>query len=188
MSEITLLPPNATAQERALDLSTSRLGDVDVPLREIWNADTCPADKLAYLAWAFSVDEWDEAWPIEFKRSTIRDAVDVQAKKGSVWSVRRVLANAGYGSVTLVEGLYGHLHDGSITYNGFATYGDPTEWARYRAVLSRPISNAQAIQVRRLLEITAPARCDLIEFVFTQANNLYNGAITYNGAYNHGTA
>lgn len=188
MSNTSLLPPNATAQERALDLATSRVGDVPVPIRDMWNADTCPADKLAFLAWAFSVDEWDDNWPEEFKRATIRDAVEVQARKGSVWSVRRVLANAGYGTVTLVEGLYGRIYNGSITHNGFGTYGDPTEWAKYRAVLNRPITNAQSQQVRRILEVTAPARCSLVEFVYTQANNSYNGAITYNGTYNHGTA
>lgn len=188
MSNTSLLPPNATAQERALDLAAARVGDVPAPIRELWNADTCPADKLAFLAWAFSVDEWDEGWPEEFKRATILDAVEVQARKGSVWSVRRVLSNAGYGTVTLVEGLYSYLRNGAITRNGFATHGDPTQWATYRAVLDRPISNAQAAQVRRILEYTAPARCKLLEFVYTQANNLHNGAITRNGAYNRGTA
>lgn len=188
VSDASLLPSSATPQERALDLATSRVGDVPAPIREIWNADTCPADKLVFLAWAFSVDEWDEAWSDEAKRATIRDAVEVQARKGSVWSIRRVLANAGYGTAQLIEGLYGHTHDGSSTHNGLITYGDPTEWAKYRAILDRPISNKQAPQVRRMLEVTAPARCRLEELIYTAANNIYDGTITYDGLYNHGTA
>lgn len=188
MSNTSLLPSNATPQERALELSTARVGDVPVPLREIWSADNCPTDKLAFLAWAFGVDEWDAGWSDDAKRATIRDAVEVQSKKGTVWSVRRVLVNAGYGSVTLVEGLYSYLRDGSQVRNGFISHGDTSQWATYRAVLDRPISNAQAAQVRRILEVTAPARCKLLEFVFTQANNLHNGAITRNGAFNRGTA
>lgn len=188
MSEVSILPPNASPQERAIELAIARTGQVPVPIRTLWNADTCPALHLAWLAWALGCDEWDDAWSEEAKRATIRDAVLVQRRKGSIWSIRRVLANAGYGQAELVEGLYGRLYDGSALYNGFDTYGEANQWATYRAVLERPISNAQAVQVRRLLEYTAPARCHLIEFVFTEAANTYNGAIHYDGAYNYGTA
>lgn len=188
MNSATLLPPNASTQERALEGATARVGAVPAPIRELWNPDTCPTDLLTYLAWAFGVDEWDAGWSEEAKRNTIRDSVLVQSRKGSVWSVRRVLANAGYGTVVLVEGLNVILRNGSITRNGFNNHGNPTNWATYRAVLDRPISNVQAAQVRRILNVTAPARCKLLEFVFTQANNLHNGAITRNGAFNRGTA
>lgn len=183
----SLLPANGTAQERALDGATARLGDVPAPIRELWDADTCPADKLAWLAWAFGVDEWDQNWPDEFKRATIKASIAIKRRKGSVWSVRQVLEKAGYGSIDIVEGLYGRTHDGSATHNGFITYGDPTEWAKYRVVLNRPISQAQAAQVRRLLAATAPARSWLQEFVFTEASNTHNGAIRYDGVYSHGT-
>lgn len=189
MSNASLLPPNATDQERAIALATGeRITAVPVPVRDLWNPATCPADKLAWLAWAFGVDEWDQSWPDEFKRASIRDAVLIQQRKGSVWSVRRILANAGYGNVVFVEGLYLRLYDGSGVYNGFDYYGKSDRWATYRAVLERPISNAQASQVRRLLETTAPARCQLLEFDFVEAANIYDGAIRYDGAFNYGTA
>lgn len=188
MSDATLLPPNATAQERAMEGATARVGAVPAPLRELWDPDTCPEDKLAFLAWAFNVDEWDPAWTEADKRATIRQAVPVQARKGSVWSIRRVLANAGYGEAELQEGLFGRRHNGVFDYDGSQVYGSPDEWATYRAILERPITNQQAAQVRRLLEYTAPARCKLLEFVYTTASNIYNGAIFYDGSYNHGTA
>lgn len=184
----TLLPPNATAQEIALDGATARLGAVPVPLRDVWNPDSCPAEMLPWLAWAFGVDEWDAGWSNDAKRNTIRDAVSIQRRKGSVWSIKRVIAAAGYGDSQLIEGNSNHTYNGSDKHNGFTTYGDPTEWARYRFVLMRPISNTQAEQVRRLLESTAPARCHLIEMIFVEAANLYNGGVTYDGAYNHGVA
>ncbi|GHK16942.1 hypothetical protein ECZU03_07310 [Escherichia coli] len=31
-----------------------------VPLRTLWNWRTCPVKLLPYLAWALSVDRWDE--------------------------------------------------------------------------------------------------------------------------------
>lgn len=188
MSNPTLLPPNATSAERAMDGATSRMSDVPVPIKTLWNADTCPVELLPWLAWTFGVDEWSNEWPEEAKRNTIRDAVMVQQRKGSIWSIRRVMSNAGYGDVDIVEGLWSHVYDGSADYNGFITYGDPSQWATYRIVLHRPISNAQAAQVKRILETTAPARSKLMEFVFVEAANLYNGVIYYDGAYNHGTA
>lgn len=169
-------------------LATARVGAVPVPIRELWNADTCPADKLAFLAWAFGVDEWDANWSDEAKRATIRDAVLVQSRKGSVWSIRRVLANAGYGEAQLLEGYAGNIYDGEHDHDGGTMYGDVLDWATYRAILERPITNQQAAQVRRMLNNTAPARCRLLEFVYVTASNIYNGAIFYDGTYNHGTA
>lgn len=184
----TLLPPNASAQEYALEGATARLGEVPAPLRDVWNPDTCPASMLPWLAWAFGVDEWDSGWSDEAKRNTIRDAVMIQRRKGTVWSIKRAIAGAGFGDSQLIEGNSNNFYNGAFVHGGLKTYGDPTEWARYRFVLTRPISNDQAQQVHRLLESTAPARCHLIELIFTEAANLYNGAITYSGAYNHGVA
>lgn len=183
-----MLPPNATAQERALEGATARIGDVPTPLRDVWNPDTCPAHILPWLAWAFGVDEWDAGWSDEAKRNTIRDAVMIQRRKGSVWAIKRAVAAAGYGDSQLIEGNSNHSYNGADTHNGLITHGDPTAWALYRFVLQRPISNPQAAQVRRILDYIAPVRCHLIEMIFTEAANLYNGAITYDGAYNHGVA
>ena len=47
----SLLPPNASALERKLEQATLRLGTLPVPLRELWNPDTCPAHLLPWLAW-----------------------------------------------------------------------------------------------------------------------------------------
>lgn len=188
MSDGTLLPPNATSQERALALSTARVGTVPVPIRELWDADTCPADKLAFLAWAFGVDEWDPNWSDDAKRATIRQAVLVQSRKGSVWSIRRVLENAGYGAAEIIEGIYDRRYDAAISHNGLAQYGETSQWATYRVNLERTITNQQAQQVRRLLEVTAPARCELVALDYVAVANIYNGAITYDGTFNHGTA
>lgn len=87
-----LLPANTTAQERALDDAASRLGDVPVVVREMWNPDICPANLLAWLAWAFSVDEWDPAWTDAQKRATIKRSIEVHKYKGTIGAVREALA------------------------------------------------------------------------------------------------
>lgn len=98
----TLLPPNAASGTRALEAASARIGDVDVPLRQLWNPDTCPLDLLPWLAWALSIDAWKSYWPEQVKRDRVRRALDIQRHKGSVKSVRDVVASFG-GAVALSE-------------------------------------------------------------------------------------
>ena len=87
-----LLPPSASRMERVAARVCASLGEVPVPLRQLWNPWTCRADLLPYLAWAFSVDRWDEAWPISTKRKAVADAFYLHKHKGTTSAVRRVVA------------------------------------------------------------------------------------------------
>jgi phage tail P2-like protein len=87
-----LLPWNATPQERALSEAVARVSDVPAPLRDLWNADDCPPQLLAWLAWAFSVDQWDSAWTDAQKRDFIKSSVEVHRYKGTIGAVREALA------------------------------------------------------------------------------------------------
>lgn len=91
-----LLPPNATAQERALSEATARLSDVPLLVRESWNPDTCPAEMLPWLAWAFSVDEWDATWTEQEKRDVIKASLEVHKHKGTIGAIDRALKPLGY--------------------------------------------------------------------------------------------
>jgi len=90
-----LLPPNATTLERALSGSTSRISAVPIPVRDSWNPDTCPPNMLAWLAWAFSVDQWDSTWSNAQKRAYIKASVDVHRRKGTIGAVTQALAALG---------------------------------------------------------------------------------------------
>lgn len=99
---MTLLPPNATAQERAVESVIERVSAVPVPVREVWNPDTCPVELLPWLAWAFSLDEWNPDWSEQQKREAIRAAFYVHQRKGTAGAVRRALGALGY-DARLVE-------------------------------------------------------------------------------------
>lgn len=188
MSDV-LLPGNATAQERAIEQATARIGELNAqPIHDQWDPWRCPEALLPWLAWAFNVDEWDANWPEQAKRQTIADSVTVHRRKGTLSSIRRVLRNAGYGEAVVFEGIFGEQYNGTYTHNGFISHGDNSDWAEYRIVLERPMTNIQAEQVRRILSYTAPARCDLVSLIYTQVQHSYNGAIRYDGTFNHGTA
>lgn len=88
-----LLPPNATAQERAITLAIAR--DVPVPVRDVCNADKCQADLLPWLAWAFSVDEWDASWSDAQKRAVIKNSAEIHRHKGTIGAVKEALSAIG---------------------------------------------------------------------------------------------
>lgn len=98
----SLLPPNASAGELALEAATARAGSVPTPLSDLWNAQTCPENLLPWLAWALSIDSWKSYWPIEVKRARVATAIEIQRHKGTAKSLRDVIAAFG-GAVVLTE-------------------------------------------------------------------------------------
>lgn len=91
-----LLPANATELERLAAEALAQIERVPVPLRQLWNPDTCPVELLPYLAWAFSVDRWSQSWPESAKRAAIRAAYFIHAHKGTIGALRRVVEPLGY--------------------------------------------------------------------------------------------
>ncbi|WP_312836754.1 phage tail protein I [Pantoea sp.] len=92
----SLLPPGSSALERRLAAACSDLSGLDVPLRELWNPATCPVRFLPYLAWAFSVDRWDESWTESVKRQVVQDAFYIHQHKGTTSAIRRVVEPFGF--------------------------------------------------------------------------------------------
>ncbi|WP_061509353.1 phage tail protein I [Endozoicomonas montiporae] len=90
-----LLPPSATQQERALASVTERIEQLPVIYRQLWNPDQCPVEFLPYLAWAFSVDDWNDDWPEHIKRQSLKDALYQHRIKGSLKAVENAIARFG---------------------------------------------------------------------------------------------
>ena len=99
---MTLLPPNTTAVERSVETAMSRLADLPVPIRQLYDPETCPVDLLPYLAWGLSIDTWSSEWPEEVKRARVRSAIAIQRRKGTAASVRDVVRSFG-GEVAIRE-------------------------------------------------------------------------------------
>lgn len=97
-----LLPLNATPQERALSETISRVSAVPVREREMWDPDTCPANLLPWMAWAFSVDTWDTSWTESQKRGAIAASVNVHQHKGTIGAIRDAVAGLGF-DATIIE-------------------------------------------------------------------------------------
>ncbi|MGN7972799.1 phage tail protein I [Serratia sp. 22264] len=98
----SVLPPGSSALERRAAEACAVGMDLNVPLRDLWNPEKCPVKFLPYLAWAFSVDRWDEDWPEAEKRRAVNDAFYIHRRKGTVSAIRRVIENIGY-SMSIAE-------------------------------------------------------------------------------------
>ena len=96
MNDTRLLPVGSSPLEVAAARACAEIENTPVPLRRLWSPDDCPANLLPWLAWAFSVDRWDENWPEATKREVIRAAWFIHAHKGTIGAVRRVVEPLGY--------------------------------------------------------------------------------------------
>ncbi|EGT5684007.1 phage tail protein I [Cronobacter turicensis] len=96
MSDNRLLPVGSSPLEVAAAKACAEITRVPVPLRILWNPATCPVKLLPYLAWALSVDRWDERWPEATKRSVIAASFYVHKHKGTISALRRVVEPLGY--------------------------------------------------------------------------------------------
>lgn len=91
MSDARLLPPNATLLERNAATACAQATALPVALRDLWDPEACPAAMLPWLAWAWSVDTWQDQWTERQKRDTVKAALAVQQIKGTAGAVRQAL-------------------------------------------------------------------------------------------------
>lgn len=88
---MTLLPPNASPLERALEAATARVGAIPIP-GGLWDPATCPLAILPWLAWALSVDTWDPDWSEATKRAAVAGSIALHRMKGTPAAIEAVLA------------------------------------------------------------------------------------------------
>lgn len=89
-----LLPPNRTQLQAAL-ADSSALNIDPTPLRHTADATRCPATLLPWLAWARSVDGWDEAMAEQPRRELVRQSFAIHKRAGTAGAVRRAMAALG---------------------------------------------------------------------------------------------
>lgn len=88
--DASLLPPNATDGERAIEGAMRARIDL-AAVGQLWNPATCPAHILPFLAWGLAIARWDPEWSEAEKRTAIADAIPFHRRKGTRGIVREVL-------------------------------------------------------------------------------------------------
>ncbi|MDD1016825.1 phage tail protein [Pseudomonas rubra] len=188
------LPPALAGDERfamLCELLDESMAEVDLDAMLVYLVDLVKPALLPVLAHQFSMlDEaaWLLAESTTARRNLIKHSVELHRYKGTPWAVREVIRLLGFGEITLQEGLNSKVHDGSIFRDGRYVHGDPSSWAVYRVFLKRPITNDQAVLLRRLLLYVAPARCRLMSLDYQAVAIRHNGEARRDGQYNHGSS
>jgi phage tail P2-like protein len=90
----SLLPINSTQLERAIEAAST--DQTVIALRSLYNPVTCPVHLLPHLAWAWSVDRWDDRWTEATKRQAVRASFYIHSRKGTIGALRRVVEPLGY--------------------------------------------------------------------------------------------
>ena len=98
----SLLPPNASAVEHALESVTARIDAVPLPTRPLIDPTLCPEALLPWLAWALSMDDWSPDWPLQVKRAQLANAVTMHRSKGTAQCLHQLVELFG-GNLSLRE-------------------------------------------------------------------------------------
>ena len=145
-----LLPLNATPQERALSLATARVGEVAVPVADLWNPYTCPVALLPWLAWALHIDNWDAGWTETQKRQVIASSFIVHKLKGTVGAVKRV-ANS-FGTTVLIQEWWQTTPPGAA-HTFTATFSIPTAPVEQQTSIIEAITAAKPVRSQMTAQV-----------------------------------
>lgn len=137
----SLLPLNSTPLERGIEATFAET--TLIPLRALYNPDTCPVHLLPHLAWAWSVDRWDPAWPEPVKRAAIKASFYIHKHKGTIGALRRVVEPLGY----LIE---------VLEWWQTLPEGVPGTFALKVGVLDTGITEEMYLELERLIDDAKP--------------------------------
>lgn len=95
-----ILPTSASELNRLMAATeVARSDGIDEIISTLWNPYACPAEFLPFLAWALSVDVYDDEWPEDRKREVIAASPMVHRRKGTVDAVERALKALGLDAI-----------------------------------------------------------------------------------------
>lgn len=153
---MSVLPPNSTRLERALEASTERISAIPVPIADAWNADSCPESLLPWLAWSLCITDdygWSLCLNVEQKRALIKQSMLLHRKKGTPWAVQEALKAVGFADARVVDSLPVIRYNGTSSYGGADDYSSGARWAMFNIVIdlgeSRPFSADERARVVR---------------------------------------
>lgn len=93
---IAILPIGSSQLEKCAAEICAQAQDLNVDLSILWNPEKCPVNLLPFLAWALSVDYWEESWEEDKKREVIKSAFYIHRQKGTISSLKRVIEPFGF--------------------------------------------------------------------------------------------
>lgn len=169
----SLLPPSVTSLEKSLDEVAEKRLESSLLHRDIFNPWKCRADLLGVLAWSLGVDDWSSEMTEQQRREACASAIRIHRQRGTVASIKQALTNAGYAGASITEGLLPVTFNGVTLYDGSESHASGGRWAMFRIDVdlgeTNGVSATDTQRLRRILERTAPARCELVGTQYSAA-------------------
>ncbi|HBM3128473.1 TPA: phage tail protein I [Klebsiella michiganensis] len=198
MNNSLMATGSSVLEQRAAE-ACAVISDLSVPLRDLWNPWKCPVKFLPYLAWAFSVDRWEESWSEVEKRQEISDAFWIHQRKGTISAIRFVIEKMGY-SISIDE--WWQVADPAGTFRLEVDINDigltPSMLSDLNRLIdeTKPVSRHMAqmniaAKVRGDIHTGAALCCGEIISIYPEdyepeENIIYNGVIFHDGNSNYG--
>lgn len=198
MNNSLMATGSSVLEQRAAE-ACAVISDLSVPLRDLWNPWKCPVKFLPYLAWAFSVDLWEESWSEVEKRQEISDAFWIHQRKGTISAIRFVIEKMGY-SISIDE--WWQVADPAGTFRLEVDINDigltPSMLSDLNRLIdeTKPVSRHMAqmniaAKVRGDIHTGAALCCGEIISIYPEnyepeENIIYNGVIFHDGDFNYG--
>ena len=151
---------------------------LDIPIRHLWDAETCPPAFLPFLALAMSVDTDISVFSIDQQRALIRDSFEVHRRKGTIGSIKRLIDSLGW-TLTSDGILEGYRDPTDITQIIRANGG----WAQFSIHISNTIPTAQARAAAQFIQQLSPVSRRLYSFDFSGVPKYYDGGVNTEGDY-----
>jgi len=150
------------------------IDDVDMSPFMVYMIDAVDASALPYLAEQFNVQGyrgWDLAVTEADKRELLKNAIAIQKKVGTPYSIKQALKAIGFPNVVINEHIgVRNYYDGTFNYSGLIFYdgGAGAIWVNFSVEISvaDAISDATKELVRLLINEYKPARCVLVDLTF----------------------
>ncbi|HGY4999105.1 TPA: phage tail protein I [Klebsiella oxytoca] len=197
MNNSLMATGSSQLEQRAAE-ACAIISDLSIPLRDLWDPWKCPVKFLPYLAWAFSVDSWDENWSEEEKRVVTSEAFWLHQRKGTIAAVRFVVEKMGY-SISIDE--WWQVADPAGTFRLEVDVNDIGITSRMLDELTRLINDAKpvsrhlsrfsvAVKVRGNIHTGSSLHCGEIVSVYPEAYEpddsiFYNGVIFHDGNFSY---
>lgn len=202
MADFSLLQSSLAADERMRAFEGVAVSLAELPyatLLKLYNPQTVDASALPHLAVQFNVDGlrgWYLADTEQKQRDLIAEAIELNRRAGTPWSIITAMAAVGYPDTQVIENPP-QFYDGSWGYNGEDEYAGLL-LAGFVVLLDPVRSQVTAEKVRLILALIdewKPARCALLDLrigdisllrnlLLYAGNWQYDGGQTYDGERN----
>lgn len=155
-----LLPHNSTKLERAVaDLPQLERMMPEI-IASLWNPYLCPIGHLPWLAWALSVDEWDEEWDEATQRRVVASSIEIHRQKGTVGAVKKALVSLGH-SGKIVEWWQMNPRGVPHTFRADVEIDNRGIDETSQSAIERAISSVKPVRSHFMLRMVGKSTCSM---------------------------